>query len=111
MADTGVNPYSPPFNNVPDCYVDVFVVLACVRLRGLAPAPVEQDGGGCHARCVIVAVAMIAASERTASLYKTGTATGCPLVFSLLAKVYGVDTPPVGAGKPASGTATITRTI
>ena len=29
-----------------DSHPDVFVVLACVRLRGLAPAPVEQDGDG-----------------------------------------------------------------
>jgi hypothetical protein len=49
MADTDVNPLSPPFNNVPDCYSDVLVVLACVRLLRLAPAPVEQDGDGLYA--------------------------------------------------------------
>ena len=33
---------SPLLDDLPDSDVDVLVVLACVRLRGLAPAPVEQ---------------------------------------------------------------------
>ncbi len=36
-------------DDLPDCDVDVLVVLACVRLRGLAPAPVEQGAGRRHA--------------------------------------------------------------
>ena len=32
-----------------DGHPDFLVVLACVWLRGLAPAPVKQDGGGCSA--------------------------------------------------------------
>ena len=39
---------SPRFNNVPDCYLNVLVVLAGVRLRGLAPAPIEQRLSGGH---------------------------------------------------------------
>jgi hypothetical protein len=35
-------------NNVPDCYSDVPVVFACVRLRGLAPASIEQRLSGGH---------------------------------------------------------------
>ena len=39
---------SPRFDNVPDCYSDVLVVLARVWLRGLAPAYVEQRLSGGH---------------------------------------------------------------
>ena len=47
---------SPRFDKVPDCYLDVLVVLARVRLGGLAPAPVEQGLRGGHARSVGCAV-------------------------------------------------------
>src|SRR5215471_5038958 len=34
---------------LPNGDADVVVVLACVRLGGLAPAPVEEDGDGLYA--------------------------------------------------------------
>ena len=36
-------------DDLPDGDADVLVVLACVLLRGLTPAPVEQDGDGLYA--------------------------------------------------------------
>jgi hypothetical protein len=91
---------SPPFNNVPDCYVDVFVVLACVRLRGLAPAPVEQDGGGCHARCVLVAVAHDS-GKRAHGLSCIRPAQRPDVRWYSLCwqRVYGVDTPSCWRGQ------------
>jgi hypothetical protein len=35
-------------NNIPDCYSDGLAILARVRLRWLAPAPVKQRLGGGH---------------------------------------------------------------
>ena len=41
---------TPLLDNIPDGDADVLVVLARVRLRGLAPAPIEQGLGGGHTR-------------------------------------------------------------
>lgn len=36
--------------NLPDDDADVLVVHACVRLRRLTPAAIQQNAGGLHAR-------------------------------------------------------------
>ena len=90
-----------------------WLVLACVRLRGLAPAPVEQDGGGCHARGVLVAVAHDG-GKGAHGLVCIGPAQRPDVRwYSLCWQGFtGWVPPPVGAGiEPASGAATITRII
>jgi hypothetical protein len=70
-----------------------------MRLRGLAPAPVEQDGDGLYA-CAGRRIGLTHDGSKRAhriACIGPGTMVGSALIFSLLAKGLRVVPPPVGA--------------